>query len=242
MSLSASHPPPPPARLRGGFHWWGTRWGNVELRFLGRGPQLERAESLERIEPRAPPVAMLRQIHSARVLPAAPGPCGEGDALVTSERDLALSVIVADCVPLMLATPGALLAIHAGWRGLAAGVVGRAVAEIAEPATARAWIGPAIGPCCYEVAPEVAAEVVAAAGPSALAPGRGERPHLDLGAAVRSQLAAAGVEAIEELALCTRCHPDLLWSFRRDGARAGRNIAFIWRRAGPRGRRPGARR
>jgi polyphenol oxidase len=222
---------PPAAETRHGFRLWQDRRGGVEVRFLGRGPELSRQESLARVEARAPTVAMLQQLHSTRVVTASPGSCGRGDALVTDQTALALSVITADCVPILVAGEGGrLLAIHAGWRGVASGIVGAALERLGRPAGALAWVGPAIGPCCYEVGSEVAEAVVAAAGAAALSPrNSGQRPHLDLQEAVLSQLGAAGVRHIERLDCCTRCHPDLLWSYRRDGAQAGRNMAFIWR-------------
>lgn len=218
--------------LRQGFRVWSDRLDGAEVRFLGRGPVLGRQESLALVEGEAPPVATLRQVHSARVVDAAAGSCGEGDALVATGEDLALSVITADCVPILLAgEDDVLLAIHAGWRGIVAGVVAAALERLPHPSTAHAWLGPAIGPCCYEVGPEVAEAVGAAAGSAALAPGvGGEHPHLDLQQAVVAQLARGGVLQTTRLDLCTRCHPELLWSYRRDGARAGRNLAFIWRR------------
>ncbi|HEX2164551.1 MAG TPA: laccase domain-containing protein, partial [Thermoanaerobaculia bacterium] len=102
-----------------------------------------------------------------------------------------------------------------------------------DPAGWTAWIGPALGPCCYEVGEEVAEAVAAASDPAVVSrPAAGARPRLDLAAAARRQLAALGVEDVRTVAACTRCEADLLWSYRRDGRRAGRNHAFIWKRAG----------
>ena len=120
--------------------------------------------------------------------------------------------------------------MHAGWRGIAGGIVPRTLAALELPEQARAWIGPAIGACCYEVGDEVAAAVAEASTEEAVVPGRGARPHLDLQAAVERQLTDCGIGAVSRLEVCTRCHPDLLWSYRREGARAGRNISFLWRR------------
>jgi len=176
------------------------------------------------------PVAWARQVHSARVLPAHAGQCGEGDALVGRGRGLALSVVTADCVPLLLAGPSGIAAAHAGWRGIAAGVVGATVAALGGPAGETvAWIGPAIGPCCYEVGQEVAAQVAAASAPDVITAGPAGRPHLDLQLAVRRQLQAAGLRQVHVLPLCTRCQDARLHSYRRDGKAAGRNHAFIWR-------------
>jgi polyphenol oxidase len=225
--------------LQGG-HWvWRAHRQGVEVRFTGRGPGSEREEVLDRIEPAAPPVAWAKQIHSARALPASAGACGEGDALFSDLPDLALSVITADCVPILLANAGSLAAVHAGWRGLANGVIpatltaAGAAGAAADDRGWTAWIGPAIGPCCYEVGEDVAAQVAAASGPEAIVPGPAGRPHLDLIAAARRQLAAAGVEEICSIASCTRCDGERLCSYRREGKGAGRNMAFIWRRSAP---------
>jgi YfiH family protein len=210
---------------------WRERRGDVEVVFTGRGPAGERDEVLRRIDSEAPPVAWAKQIHSAHVLPAGtPGLQGEGDALTAGSPDLALCVVTADCVPVLLAGPDSLAAVHAGWRGIAAGVIPATLANRTGLDRWTAWVGPAIGACCYEVGPEVAEQVAAASDPSVvLSRGPGQKPHLDLHAAVRHQLAAAGIGEIVCVPGCTRCDAERLWSYRREGARAGRNHAFIWR-------------
>lgn len=218
--------------LEGGYRVWRARRADVEVRFTGRGglgPEAERAEVLRRIEPGAPPVAWARQIHSARVLPAQSGACGEGDALFAESSDLALSIITADCVPVVLAGPDGLAAVHAGWRGIAGGIVPATLEAAGGGSGWSAWIGPAIGPCCYEVGEEVAEQVAAVSGPEVVVPGPAGKPHLDLVAAVRRQLSAAGVEEIYSVPDCTRCDSERLYSYRREGKGAGRNMAFIWR-------------
>jgi YfiH family protein len=218
-----------------GGHWvWRTRRGAVEVVFAGRGPDGERTEILRRVAPDAPAeLAAARQIHSATVLPARDGFCGEGDALWTDRTDLALSVITADCVPVVLAGPGGIAAIHAGWRGLVNGVIPATLRTLPGPLSAwKAWIGPAIGACCYEVSEEVAEQVVAAAGDPAVAiPGPAGRPHLDLPTVARLQLEAGGVGEVLWLLRCTRCDEETLFSYRREGKGAGRDVAFIWRDA-----------
>ncbi|HWN43207.1 MAG TPA: polyphenol oxidase family protein [Thermoanaerobaculia bacterium] len=205
-------------------HWvWSDRRGDVEIRFTGRGPAGERQEILARVEPDAPPVAWARQIHSATVLPAHPGHCGEGDALLGDAPDLALSVVTADCVPVLLAGPNGLAAVHAGWRGLVGGVIPATLERLG--IVEAAWIGPTIGPCCYEVGEEVAEQFPA----EAVVPGPADRPHLDLVAAARQQL--KGIEEVRTVAICTRCAADRLYSYRREGKGVGRNVAFIWRRS-----------
>jgi len=173
--------------------------------------------------------ARLRQVHGDAVREARRGVCGEGDALVTEARGLALEIATADCVPVaMLGVRGeSLAAVHAGWRGIARGVVPRAVDALGGRLQA-AWIGPSIGPCCYEVGDEVALAVAADSSPAVALHDRGERPYLDLQAAVQAQLTAVGVEEIRRFDVCTRCHPELLWSYRRDGKAAGRNLLLAW--------------
>ena len=96
------------------------------------------------------------------------------------------------------------------------------------PATAEAWIGPAIGPCCYEVGEDVASEVESASGCEVVIRRPGRKPHLDLVLAASKQLAGLGLGSISSSGCCVRCDSDW-WSYRRDGATAGRNYAFIWR-------------
>ena len=172
---------------------------------------------------------------------ARPGLSGEGDALWTSTAELALVVVTADCVPVLVASPAAVAAVHAGWRGICAGVVGAAVAAL-EPSGAplTAWIGPAIGPCCYEVGEDVATRVAAASSSDVLMRRGAGRPRLDLPRAVYEQLERAGIADVRMLRRCTRCDPSLA-SFRRDGPQCGRNYSVIWRRGAPAGGRPKAR-
>ena len=134
-------------------------------------------------------------------------------------------------------------AVHAGWRGIVAGVVPRALDALAErgvpPTAVAAWIGPSIGACCYEVSEEVAVRVASVSGPECVVPrpaggphsggsdGSG-LPHLDLVAAVRHQLTVAGVPSPRVVLRCTRCDAETLWSYRREGKAAGRNHAFVW--------------
>ncbi len=218
-----------------GFWLWRDSTPQLEVRFVGRGPAWEGSTLLACLgeSPRLE-AAWVKQVHSARVREAAAGDCGEGDALWTADPDLAVLVVTADCVPVLLggarAGAGAVAAVHAGWRGIAAGVVGATVEALPlSPGRLTAWIGPAIGPCCYEVGEEVAREVCAAAGADFRQPGAGARPHLDLGAAVAAQLTRTGIEDVRRVDACTRCAADRLASYRLDGTAAGRNAALIWR-------------
>lgn len=214
--------------LRGGAPVWPVTAAGVAGFFAGRGaPERDSAE-LVALLPTGVAPSWLRQVHGARSRAARPGACGEGDALVVTRPGLAALIATADCVPVLIAAPGVALAIHAGWRGLVAGVVGAAVAELAEPRQASAWIGPAIGPCCYEVGDDVAAAIAAASAPTVLRRAATGRTHVDLAAAAAVELARTGIGRIIHFELCTRCAGDRLWSYRRDRESAGRNLAAVW--------------
>ncbi len=172
-----------------------------------------------------------RQVHGAAVL-IDPAPresvAAEADALVLRAGGAA-GVRTADCASILLGDKhsGAVAAVHAGWRGVVAGVLPAAVRALARTGALRAALGPCIGPCCFEVGAEVADALSAACGADVTRPGRGERPHADLGAAVVAQLAALGVQGVERVGGCTVCAPTGWHSFRRDGARSGRMLAVI---------------
>jgi polyphenol oxidase len=221
---------PSPVEAHG--HWcWSETLGTAQVSFFGKAVEGSRGDPEASLLPHGLGLATLRQIHSARVVEAAPGPCGDADALVTRRTDLALRVVTADCVPVLLAAPGALAAVHAGWRGLAGGIVTAAVNQLGTKHPIEAVIGPAIGGCCYEVGWEVADRVARSAGSEGvvLQRGAGERPYLDLQLAARLELERAGVADVVTISACTRCEEARLWSYRRDGKGAGRNVALIWR-------------
>ena len=209
---------------------WAADSGNVRLRFLGRNAP-RRAEDLRHhLEPRPDALGWLRQVHSNRVLEARPGLAGEGDALFTSRENLALTIATADCVPVLLAAGELIAAAHAGWRGLVQGVLSATLSRLTvAPSAVEAWIGPAIGPCCYQVGADVAARLEAVGDAGAVATRPGRNPHVDLHAIALHQLRALGIETIHRIDLCTKCNPDLLWSYRGEGERAERNWAVIWR-------------
>lgn len=198
---------------------------------------MELAAAVRLLAPSGLEPAWLEQVHSAQILEAVAGCAGEADGLLTRRRDLALAIVTADCVPVLIAGEGIgegreLAAVHAGWRGIAGKIVPAAIGRLASrPAAMRAWIGPAIGKCCYEVGEDVAARVVRGTGETAGAAlvrrGPRGRPHLDLAAAVESQLRSAGVVRIRRVERCTRCDAEL-WSYRRQGRGAGRNLALIF--------------
>jgi polyphenol oxidase len=179
-------------------------------------------------------LADLSQVHGATVVEAAGATEGdrpEGDGIVTGERDLVLAVRAADCVPLLFADveAGVIGAAHCGRPGLAAGVVPRTVEVLSARGADRitAWIGPHVCGGCYEVPAEMQDDVAAVV-PEARATTTWGTPSLDLGAGVRAQLSAAGV-TVEDVSRCTRESPDL-YSYRRDGRRAGRIAGLVVRR------------
>lgn len=171
-------------------------------------------------------MATAKQVHSADVLIAKQaGPQGTGDGLISDTRGLAVGVKTADCLPILLvdSTHMVVAAVHAGWRGTAAGIAGRAIRLMHErfgvnPAEVEAAIGPGIGECCFEVGPEVARE---------FKPWESEdKTCLDLARINQLQLEADGVKKVYKSGLCTKCGNGF-YSFRRDGEQAGRMISFV---------------
>ncbi|MBM4376038.1 MAG: polyphenol oxidase family protein [Deltaproteobacteria bacterium] len=166
----------------------------------------------------------------------------EADAVLASEAGVACATRVADCAPVLLADPesGAVAAVHSGWRGTVQGVVAAAVEALGGAAVAPrlvAAVGPLIEVCCFEVGPEVAAELAASSPLGDVVVDRSRsRPHIDLRRVVGAQLRALGVEMVEEVRGCTRCDAARFHSFRRDGAASGRLLAAIVAR-GPGGAR-----
>lgn len=142
----------------------------------------------------------------------------EADGHVVTGPGLAPLVFVADCLPVALHGPRGLAMIHAGWRGLAGGILAAGVEAVGAN---RAAIGPGIGPCCYEVGEEVLA---AFAGLGDVAEGR----MLDLPEVARRLLARAGVEEVESAGLCTSCEAEMFFSHRRDDGRTGRQAGLAW--------------
>jgi YfiH family protein len=188
-------------------------------------------------------LTMIRQVHGSRVLrPTRPpdlASLAEADGQATAEPWLAPMVLTADCLPIAVAGGGAVAMLHAGWRGLAHGVVDegiRAVRELAGEQRLTAAIGPgagehgltaAIGPgaggCCYEVGEEVHARF-------SEYPEEAHRDgRLDLKAIAREQLERAGVGEVHDAGLCTICSPaELFFSHRRDRGVTGRQAGLAW--------------
>jgi hypothetical protein len=165
----------------------------------------------------APPVTPVlgRQVHGTRV--AVDGAGEEADGQATARRGVAVGVRVADCLPVALVAPEAVAAVHAGWRGLAGGVLEEGVRVLRELGATRveAAIGPGAGPCCYEVGDEVR---------EALGEDGGT---VDLAGVAERRLRAAGVAEVHRAGRCTICDEDL-HSFRRDGT-AERQLGIVWR-------------
>jgi hypothetical protein len=176
--------------------------------------------------------AWLEQVHGIRVV-ALPGISEvPADAVVAFTRGSVCAVLVADCLPVFLAgRDGRRVGVaHAGWRGLAAGVVEATVAALeCEPGELFAWLGPSIGPAAFEVGGEVRDAFLAHDAGSAIAfrAGREGRWFADLPALARRRLAGAGVGAVFGGELCTHSDPARFYSYRRDGA-TGRMAALAW--------------
>lgn len=197
------------------------------------------------------PLVRLNQVHGARVVrltaaDAAPGaPQHDADACFTTEPGVVCSIQVADCLPVLFAAPGAVAAAHAGWRGLAAGVLESTLAALCAargcaPHQVAAWLGPCIGPTRFEVGADVLqafgvspAEAMppvtsAAPSPSArFAPLKAGKWLADLPGLARDRLAACGVQDVSGGTWCTASDASRFFSFRRDGV-TGRMVAAVW--------------
>lgn len=223
---------------QGAIHFFGTRQDPCALRSRVR---------VGFVVPGPPPfsrIAALQQVHGQTVvvldrpIEEVPESLGAGDALVTNQPHVALTIRTADCVPVLLADSEgrAVGAIHAGWRGAIGGIVSKTIECLCErfPCTVdrlRAAIGPAIGACCYEVDETV------------LSPLRERWPFwrevtrrqdrgkalLDLKALIARQLVLCGVpsSAVARVNRCTRCEPELFFSYRRDGPQYSTMISGI---------------
>ena len=178
--------------------------------------------------------AWLEQVHGTdvAVLPRGGGGPGPADAAVTFTKGEVCAVLVADCLPVFLASRGGdrVGIAHAGWRGLAGGVIEATVAALGgEPGALVAWLGPAIGPDAFEVGHEVRATFVARdpGAAAAFRAGRDGRWHADLPGLARRRLAALGVDDVRGESPCTHSDPDRFFSYRRDGV-TGRMAALAW--------------
>lgn len=166
-------------------------------------------------------LAWANQVHGSDVAePSGPGMAGDADVLLTGDPSVAVLVATADCVPVLIEGEHSTAMIHAGWRGMAKGVVAKAVTAMREAGDRpiRGAIGPSIGPCCYEVGPEVV---------DALAPHHATTTwgttSVDLWAAAESQLDAIEVWQAGVCTFSDRAY----WSHRRDGTRR-RQVSIAW--------------
>jgi polyphenol oxidase len=188
-----------------------------------------------------PPFASAEQVHGAAVVRVGEARAGAGfegnrdevpgaDALAVTRGRLPIAVLAADCLPIALASPseGRVVAVHAGWRGLAAGILDRAVGMFEAPSRVVAAIGPAIGPCHYEVGEDVALAVAAGSTGGVVTERRDGRLFLDLPGTASRILRAVGVRSVERADLCTACESRRFFSHRRDGV-TGRQALIAMR-------------
>jgi YfiH family protein len=209
--------------------WTVERWGRIPglaQSFGGRADAPDEA------------VRTLRQVHGARVLDVeevAPDDRPEADGLVTRPGAARVGVWTADCVPVHLVAERARIAaaVHAGWRGTAAGVVDAAIAMLrerfgVEPSGIEAALGPAIGGCCYEIGDDVREAFrsrYGLAGTTGFIE-RAGKSYLDLRIFLVARLSALGVAHVEMTGPCTGCRTDLLYSYRKEG-KTGRQLSAI---------------
>jgi purine-nucleoside/S-methyl-5'-thioadenosine phosphorylase / adenosine deaminase len=226
--------------LVGVYHFFGTKLA-PDPQVLGKnGPSL-RVVTVHQVHG-TEALVLDRRSTSTRPIIAGGGEASTGahgyDAIVTNQPGVLVAVETADCVPILLLDPARSVsaAVHAGWRGTLGGIVSKTVAVMQNRfgcsiRSIRTAIGPSIGVCCYEVNGAVLAplkksfpywaEVVEEV--------RGTKAHFDLRGLVRRQLEEVGIAParIETVNLCTACHPDLFYSYRRDGVGTGRMISGI---------------
>lgn len=193
-------------------------------------------QRLAQILPGQPALQWLDQVHGSDVLLLdAPGPVRKADGAITRVPGLACCVMTADCLPVFLASvsrPEVGL-VHGGWRGLAAGILEQAVAGlISRPEDMRAWLGPAIGPCHFEVGAEVRSALLQGNNSGELEAcftqaAADSKFMADLYGIARCKLAALGVKQVSGGEHCTFCEPENFYSYRRDG-RTGRNLNVIY--------------
>jgi YfiH family protein len=172
-------------------------------------------------------IVTVKQVHGAHVLALRgeelPAAAAEADGLVSEREDVLVAVHVADCVPVLLARSDGrrVAAVHAGWRGLVAGVIPRALELIGE-----GRVSAAVGPCLSLAHFEVGSEVVEAFERVGLGASvhvqPGQRAHIDLRAAAALQLAAGGVRLVDGSDRCTYAHGEEFWSYRRDVTHGGK--------------------
>lgn len=186
-------------------------------------------------------IVTMKQVHGDRILEVRGRDvkeAGEGDAMVTEEQGVFLSVLTADCVPILFSVAGQRLAAvaHAGWRGTLAGIGPKMVRYLkerhgVEPASVEATLGPAIGPCCYEIGKDVSLPLLQKWGKLAERSlrGAGGGEFLDLRALNRALLEEAGIPPAQifDVGPCTSCAAEDFFSYRREKGKTGRQLSFI---------------
>lgn len=226
---------------RAGFlHGFSTRWASADG---AEGPSPNGDDHLRgflgALGRETASAMRVKQVHGAAVIQeAVPDWGAEADAIVLGPGGAAVTPVIrtADCVPILLADrrTGRVGAVHAGWRGVEKRILAAAVHAMGSPAERLvAAIGPCLCAACFEVGEEVVEALVPVSGEAIVDRARGPKPHVDLRLAVRLQLRALGLDdaRIEDVPGCTRCEPERFFSYRRDGANAGRQMAVIVPRA-----------
>jgi YfiH family protein len=202
-------------------------WGNLGF---GRNPgdaevvanRLNLFES-EQLEART--LIQPKQVHTNVCVSATDFVAGmQADATYSKSSNHLLSVLTADCLPILVYHPdGIIAAIHAGWRGIYEEIIPKTFALL--PVHGKVVIGPSIGPCCYEVGEDLAEQFAHKFGKSVVVTGK-SKPHLDLRLTAMLQLQSSNVDEMDVCEICTFCHPDLFFSYRRDGS-SGRMMSYI---------------
>lgn len=186
-------------------------------------------------------IVTMRQLHGDGIIEVKDKDikeAGEADGMIAAQPGIALGILTADCVPVLLSAPGQRLAavVHAGWRGTLAGLVMKMVDRLrerfgVEPASIQAALGPAIGPCCYEIGKDVSKPLIEKYGGLAQKSlkRRGEREFLDLRDLNRSLLEKAGLppDQIFKIGPCTSCAIEDFFSYRKEGGETGRQLSFV---------------
>ena len=232
--IQADRPAPPNVRAFSTTRSGGVSrgpWSSLNLGLhCGDDPSLveQNRARLRKVLPS--PAHWLRQVHGTSVVQYSARSASEteGDALVSFEPRQVCAVLTADCLPVLFCNRrGDRVGIaHAGWRGLADGILEATVRALDEaPGELMAWMGPAIGPRAYEVGSDVA-EAFQGEFPAGFTP-HGDRLLLDIYALAKLKLAAVGVHEVYGGAYCTMTDPDRFFSYRRDGV-TGRMASLVW--------------
>jgi len=175
------------------------------------------------------------QVHGASVEKSEPDAawreCDSCDALYSTDKNTALGIKVADCLPVTMIDPvhSVIANIHSGWRGAAQAITAKTLDTLIketpfDPASAKAWLGPSIRVCCFEVGEEVAEQF-----DQSFVDRSHAKPHVDIPAFTRAILRDRGFadDAILDTELCTRCEGSIFHSYRRDRKGGGRNLALV---------------